>query len=292
MTTAKRLSHPHLIFNELTVPAAGEWQPRLAGWSLIRVASGAGYWLQASANLELSNGTILVLADTLTGCIRSSRLGAMVLQFSRVDPARLNGLISLEGQRFLNAAANHPDKSVQILAPDAALAVRLKELYADRRSDSLRFRLRLIEIFVDCLGADQPDRIPMSLVSVADAKERLRESLQQMPSEDLLELTFDDLVQTVNCTPRHLTRIFREVVGVSFREKQAELRLARSLELLITSDAKVVDVALQSGFQSLSLFNFMFKRRFRMSPSQWREKGRRPEVSPSERRRSAPVFAA
>lgn len=62
-----------------------------------------------------------------------------------------------------------------------------------------------------------------------------------------------------------------EVVGVSFRDKQTELRLSRARELLATTKGKIVDVALESGYQSLSLFNLMFSRRFGMSPGRWRQ---------------------
>jgi AraC-like DNA-binding protein len=33
-------------------------------------------------------------------------------------------------------------------------------------------------------------------------------------------------------------------------------------------------VAMESGFQSVSLFNLMFKRRFGVTPGRWREKVR------------------
>ena len=102
------------------------------------------------------------------------------------------------------------------------------------------------------------------------AKGRLEEVLRQMPAEDMLDLSFSELVARVGCCPRHTARLFQKTVGVSFREKQAEVRLWRARELLATTESKVVDVAFESGYQSLSLFNLMFKKRFGISPSQWR----------------------
>jgi methylphosphotriester-DNA--protein-cysteine methyltransferase len=43
-------------------------------------------------------------------------------------------------------------------------------------------------------------------------------------------------------------------------------------ELLATSNSKVVEVALESGYKSLSMFNLMFTRRFGTSPGRWRQK--------------------
>jgi len=48
--------------------------------------------------------------------------------------------------------------------------------------------------------------------------------------------------------------------------------MARARELLATSNSKVVEVALESGYKSLSMFNLVFTRRFGTSPGRWRQK--------------------
>jgi AraC-like DNA-binding protein len=111
---------------------------------------------------------------------------------------------------------------------------------------------------------------------VNDAKSRLIKLLEDKPASDLLDLSFGDLVRETRCTPRHLSRIFHQVVGMSFREKQAQVRLLRAQELLATTQSKVVEVALESGYPSLSLFNLMFKRRFGTTPARWREQIKEP----------------
>jgi AraC-like DNA-binding protein len=40
---------------------------------------------------------------------------------------------------------------------------------------------------------------------------------------------------------------------------------------LVTSQAKVIDVGLNCGYQSNSLFSLMFKRHFGVSPGKWRQ---------------------
>ena len=42
-----------------------------------------------------------------------------------------------------------------------------------------------------------------------------------------------------------------------------------------TTESKVVEVALESGYQSLSLFNLMFKRHFGLTPAKWRSQSTR-----------------
>jgi len=53
------------------------------------------------------------------------------------------------------------------------------------------------------------------------------------------------------------------------------LRVSRAQQLLATSDDKVVDVALNSGFNSLSRFNDVFKKACGSSPRAYRERCRK-----------------
>jgi AraC-like DNA-binding protein len=62
------------------------------------------------------------------------------------------------------------------------------------------------------------------------------------------------------------------VCGTSFRRYLSELRLKRACQLLVHGDQKIIDVALESGHSSLALFNYNFKNRFRMTPTEWRER--------------------
>jgi AraC-like DNA-binding protein len=61
---------------------------------------------------------------------------------------------------------------------------------------------------------------------------------------------------------------------MSFLQKQTQIRLIRAQELLASTECKVVEIAFESGYQSLSLFNLMFKRRFGMTPAKWRSQTR------------------
>ena len=143
---------------------------------------------------------------------------------------------------------------------------------------------------MEALGVDLKQDLPAPETN-PDAKERLRDFLNQTPTSDLLHLRFADLGRMMRCTPRHLSRIFREEVGLSFREIHAELRLIRARELLASSDSKIVDIALESGYHSLSLFNLMFARRFGMSPGKWRQKFSRLRFGPGRDRKDSAMPA-
>ena len=48
------------------------------------------------------------------------------------------------------------------------------------------------------------------------------------------------------------------------------MRLQKARQMLQESDARMIYVAMESGFRHLSLFNAVFKKRFGLTPSEWR----------------------
>lgn len=281
---------PHLAIREFSVPPGGEWAPRSPGWSLIQIVRGTGYFLQPQSSLELETGTALLLAGHAPGSLRASQLGGLSLYSFRVIPARLTGLITLGEQDFLEQAASRKDFPVRILPPHNPVAMKMRQWYAGGNSSGLLFRLHLLQFFVEAFGSELDQAA--SNWETADARERLRVLLERTPSAELLEMSFDELARRTHCTSRHLSRLFRELVGMSFRDKRAELRLTRARDLLATSRSKVVEVALESGYKSLSLFNLMFTRHFGTSPGRWRQKYRNHGENKSLRNQKAKPFAA
>ena len=261
---------PHLSIREFSVPPGKEWGPQSPGWFLIQVASGTGYYLQPTSSRELETGVVLLVAGHQPGNIRASQLGGLSLFVFNIIPARLPGLITQWERDFLELAASRKEFTPRILPPASPAAAKMKNLCAGPNPDGLLFRLNLLQIFAETFGDEL--RQAASPGDTTDTRERLRRLLQRMPMAELQEISFGDLAGMTHCTSRHLGRIFYEVVGISFRRKRNEIRLLRARDLLATSSSKVVDVALESGFKSLSLFNLMFTRRFGTSPGKWRQK--------------------
>ena len=105
MKSPDRPYRGHLTLREFSVPAGGVWSPPWAGWLIIRVGKGAGYYLWQQANRELDAGSLLLLPPFAKGSIRASQLGELAATAFNVLPARLTGLISLVEQRQLELAA-------------------------------------------------------------------------------------------------------------------------------------------------------------------------------------------
>lgn len=261
---------PHLLIRALSLAPSKEWAPQLAGWALIQIGSGSGYWLQGQSRIELETGAALLVAGDVRGRVLASCLNGMSLHYFTMMPERLAGLITQGEQDCFKEAATRRNLAYQVLPPHHPVAAKMRELCGSPSRGGLMFRLNLLQILIEAFGKELEQA--ESIQANTNVKDRLRKFLLETPPAAFLEITFEELAQTTHCTPRHLSRVFFDLVGMSFRDKRAEIRLARARELLATTQSKVVEVAFESGYKSLSLFNRMFTRRFGISPGRWRQK--------------------
>ncbi|ENW80775.1 hypothetical protein F909_02063 [Acinetobacter sp. ANC 3929] len=99
--------------------------------------------------------------------------------------------------------------------------------------------------------------------------QRVCEYIQQHLDD---ELDLDRLSQVASLSKFHFHRIFLANIGVNVMKFIQLSRLKRaSFQLAFSADIKIIDIALQSGFESPEAFSRAFKRSFDQTPSAFRE---------------------
>ena len=99
--------------------------------------------------------------------------------------------------------------------------------------------------------------------------QRVCEYIQQHLDD---ELDLDTLSQVASLSKFHFHRIFLANIGVNLMRFIQLSRLKRaSFQLAFSADIKIIDIALQSGFESPEAFSRAFKRSFDQTPSAFRE---------------------
>jgi hemolysin activation/secretion protein/AraC-like DNA-binding protein len=260
----------HLILQELTLRPSGEWTPPARGWLVARVAEGGGYWLHDGTARELNAGDGFVAAGNVRFVLRASQLGTLKIQFFTVQPQFLNGVLTVAECRQLEAVPGGAAARVSIFTAAEPLAQKFARLADLPRADSLSLRCALLQLWSGSLN-----HFLSAPISEADGGNKLHERFRQlvgkMTEAELAESSLPELARQLHCSERHFSRLFREEFGVPLRARQIELRLQRAQQLLADSNAKVINVAYDSGYRHLGLFNAMFKKRFGVTPSAWRQ---------------------
>ncbi len=80
----------------------------------------------------------------------------------------------------------------------------------------------------------------------------------------------------------HLHRVFSATAGETPKQYTLRLRLGRAAAMLLTGNDSVLNVALACGFQSHEAFSRAFRRRFGMTPRDYRARGFAPGPEQTE----------
>ncbi|MDY2937413.1 MAG: AraC family transcriptional regulator [Fusicatenibacter sp.] len=87
-------------------------------------------------------------------------------------------------------------------------------------------------------------------------------------------LTLEEVANVSGFSKFHFTRIFKQYMNMTFYEYLNSKRVKRAEELLYNKEMSITDVAMNSGFSSLSAFNRTFKAIKNCSPSDYRKQGK------------------
>jgi AraC-like DNA-binding protein len=85
-------------------------------------------------------------------------------------------------------------------------------------------------------------------------------------------LALRDLGRAVGLHPNYAAGLFRKAFGTTVNASVVSYRVAHAQRLLVVSDRKILNIALESGFNSLSRFNVAFRRACGCTPREYRRK--------------------
>jgi AraC-like DNA-binding protein len=114
-------------------------------------------------------------------------------------------------------------------------------------------------------------------IGKGDTAERLRRGLSPTRGPRAV----DTMARAACFSRRQFHRLTMQLVGETPGAHQRRLRLDRGAWLLLTSRARILDIALETGWESHETFR-AFRARFRVTPSAFR-KGRGVTLPPSMR---------
>jgi AraC family transcriptional regulator len=125
------------------------------------------------------------------------------------------------------------------------------------------------EMVLGLLRSTLTDTVPNTRPSVSTQR-LIRRTKAYLESHVTTPIRLADIGRAVGASPVYLTQVFRLAEGVPLHQYLVQLRLARALaDLPHATD--LTRLALDLGFSSHSHFSATFRRKFGLTPSQFRE---------------------
>ncbi len=113
-----------------------------------------------------------------------------------------------------------------------------------------------------------------------DSRRSTAEQLAQVIAQEYTKpITATTLARDFGLNPNYAMTVFKQAFGLTIHQFLTQHRLAHAQRLLITQDSSVLDVAFESGFQSLARFYAVFAQASKMSPRLYRARYRSSALS-------------
>ncbi|MEW8584587.1 MAG: helix-turn-helix domain-containing protein [Candidatus Thiodiazotropha sp.] len=230
---------------------------------IIMVLSGRKVIFDEQGTISCEAGSVITVPAPASYDLRNEpdkarkRYKALVIPFKHED---------IEHLRDMHGIA-HIERSDQVRVlkyePDESLSETVRH-YLESPNDAQLLKHRLTEILLILMKQDS------RVMSYSIARENWSQRVRSILSSDLIyEWTIGEVSNRLATSETTLRRKLREE-GTSFREIIYELRLASGLFQLLQTTMPVYQVAFECGYQSVSRFTSNFRKRFGLSPTEFR----------------------
>ncbi|WP_263359667.1 helix-turn-helix domain-containing protein [Acidicapsa ligni] len=102
---------------------------------------------------------------------------------------------------------------------------------------------------------------------------RVTEYIHERIDEDMSVM---QLAETVQLSPAYFSQMFQRSTGYAPHQFVIRTRIQRAKEMLITSERKIIEVALACGFETSQHFARVFQKLCNVTPSEFRRQARLP----------------
>jgi AraC-like DNA-binding protein len=107
---------------------------------------------------------------------------------------------------------------------------------------------------------------------------RVRKIYEHINNHYQEEIRLEELAKIIGMTPVALSRFFKLRTGKTVSDHIIDVRLGNATRLLVDTTNSIAEICYDCGFNNLSNFNRIFKKRKECSPKEFRENYRKTKV--------------
>lgn len=100
--------------------------------------------------------------------------------------------------------------------------------------------------------------------------DRIKTIIKYIETNYQAPISIDEIASVCGFSSSHFMKFFKNTMGTSFIDYLNDYRLSMASRMLLSSDATILMVAADCGYDNLSYFNRLFKKKYGMTPSAYR----------------------
>ncbi len=188
--------------------------------------------------------------------------------------ALLNASPGRDGLRLLRRFAARQSLSSRLVRPPPRLDRELRRGFREMASEfegdafgrELRLSALLSEMLVRLMRWSGGQGTALSTATTIAEWDLVARALRFLQQNHARAIYANDLASDIGISETGLKRLFRDTLGMPWGRYLQSYRVHRAAAMLSSSDAKITNVALAVGFESLSHFNATFRALMDVSP--------------------------
>lgn len=102
--------------------------------------------------------------------------------------------------------------------------------------------------------------------------DRLKGLLKYVETNYQEKISIADAAKICSFSQSHFMKFFKTSMGMPFTDYLNDYRITMASRLLTSSSETVANIAVETGFENLSYFNRVFKRKYRCTPTEFRRR--------------------
>jgi AraC-like DNA-binding protein len=176
----------------------------------------------------------------------------------------LSGHVIIDTDRMMNSVD-------QLLFPRWAEDLRSRSAEVQHIiALEIESRVRRIAWDVGSFPSDARSDPAAAIIVDTEKEGTIQEVYTYIASHYQEDISAKDIAKAVRMHPNYLVSLFKKHSHIGVKDFMLMLRVAHAQRLLATTDLKVIDVALEAGFNTVSSFYNTFTRKASMTPLQFR----------------------
>ena len=141
----------------------------------------------------------------------------------------------------------------------------------------MRF-LRILDTLARSGGARTLASSSYAKVQIEDDSKRVLKVKNYINENYMYELKLETLADLANMSQSSFSRFFRMHTGRTLSDYIIDVRMGFASRLLLNTEESVANISFKCGYNNLSNFNRIFKRKKGCSPSEFREQYRKIKI--------------
>ena len=150
--------------------------------------------------------------------------------------------------------------------------LEIKDIYLKPKElDYIKINSYLYEILYILLSDFTVEEDDSNLENCFKYKDKQKEILIYISENYREELSLEKISKDFYMSSEYFSRKFHKWFGVTYKVYLANIRFSKAYEELINSDNNIQDIAISSGFSNVKSFINIFKEKYNMTPSKYRQ---------------------